>query len=169
MKHPIIFLDIDGVLNSFGDKWPPGEPRPQIELDCVKNFNAIIDATDARIVLSSSWRYLIFNGHLSLLGFGLLLRSHGIHGALVGHTRRDLEDDEERWRQIADWLKEHSGEHGRYCILDDYPDAFGGRPGVRTDNAKGLTAEDAQTAIGLLRGVVYARCSDSVLANSETE
>jgi hypothetical protein len=66
---PIIFLDIDGVLCTFGeynrnrrkfwDKYDlAGTLRLPYEFNpkCVKVFNEILDETDADIVLSSDWR-----------------------------------------------------------------------------------------------------------------
>lgn len=46
MEINIIFLDIDGVL-CLGRK---------IDKKCLQNLKTIVDATSARIVLTSSWR-----------------------------------------------------------------------------------------------------------------
>ncbi|MCI0351534.1 MAG: hypothetical protein L0Z53_19090 [Acidobacteriales bacterium] len=151
---PIIFLDIDGVLNGF-EGGPSTIPRNKSELsqECIGHFNRIIEATDAQIVITSYWRYYITGGHFSIFGFATLLRSHGVLGQLIGHTRDDKElpqdEREPRWTQIADWLHDNPG-HGRYCILDDRADAFGGRPGVQTNGSIGLTEKDASQAIEIL-------------------
>ena len=67
-EQPLIFLDIDGVLAPFGGRAPPGPPAQRAaKLDadaafapfderCVERLAAIVAATDATIVLSSSWR-----------------------------------------------------------------------------------------------------------------
>src|SRR6476660_2234107 len=104
----VIFLDIDGPLAPFPRAFnPPTERLAEIWPECVVNLNKIIAATNADIVLSSSWRYLIFNGSFNHNGFSKLLRSHGVKGAkFLGTTRRD-EGDEPRFAQIADWLKEN--------------------------------------------------------------
>ena len=51
----LIFLDIDGVLNCMGSK-----SRCQgfigIDNDKVKSLKQIVDATDAKIVLTSTWK-----------------------------------------------------------------------------------------------------------------
>ena len=59
----IIFLDIDGVLNSFNTfreiyyEWQlTGIRRVAIDLDKVLLLKEIVDNTGANIVLSSSWR-----------------------------------------------------------------------------------------------------------------
>lgn len=154
---PIIALDVDGVLNSIRHA-PAGDYQVEFLPRCVQAFNKIIVATDARIVLSSSWRYLIHNGHMDTCGFATMLRTHGIHGDLVGLTRRDHGEDEPRWFQIRDWLREArkgmpAGELQRFCILDDDPSAFGGTftNGVLTDGS-GLAERDADRAIEILLG-----------------
>lgn len=154
----VIFLDIDGVLNDFERSW--GEVpdyNPEILPHCVHNLNSIIRATEAKLVLSSAWRNLIINGHMSIYGFQTLLRTHGVRGELIAHTTTERQaDGDERWREIADYLRHpwHVNrlpvKIGRYCILDDMSDAFGNRPGVRTNGAVGLTATDAEHAIEIL-------------------
>ena len=59
----VIFLDIDGVLNSVNtfkkryeehqkiNKW-----TLEIDLKMLENLKEIVEKTDAKIVLSSSWR-----------------------------------------------------------------------------------------------------------------
>jgi hypothetical protein len=143
----VIFLDIDGVLNRHGN-------GKDFEPDCVAAFNRVVKATNAELVISSSWRHMIIGGHMSLLGFGKLLRSHGIHGtSVIGHTR-SARSDEPRALEIADWLRENRSPDGvrKVCILDDDPDAFGGRPGVQTAGGVGLTETDADLAIDILVG-----------------
>lgn len=51
-EHPdkIIFLDIDGVLNTTKYKFQ------KFDEECMKNLEEILDATGAKIVVSSSWR-----------------------------------------------------------------------------------------------------------------
>lgn len=155
----LIFLDIDGVLNDWERPWRDvGDYDPQIVPRCVKAFNRIIRETEAKIVLSSTWRNLIISEHMSLRGFQVFLTSHGVRGELIGYTRED--GDEYRWQEIAAWLcdpKLPSGEclKGkiyRYAIIDDTPEAFGGRPGVQTAGGKGLTDDDAEMVIEILNG-----------------
>lgn len=155
----LIFLDIDGVLNHHEQSWRDvPDYDPQIIPRCVKAFNRIVRETEARIVLSSAWRNLIVQGHMTVYGFERLLCSHGVRGHLISHTRSV--GDPERWQEIKAWLDApdwsrvplQRGTVDRYCILDDMPDAFGGRPGVRTNGGIGLTDDDAEKAIAILRG-----------------
>jgi hypothetical protein len=53
----IIFLDIDGVLNSFGGNWQ-GEYE-ELDRKCIENLNILIEnVKDVKIVISSTWRIL---------------------------------------------------------------------------------------------------------------
>jgi hypothetical protein len=165
----IIFLDVDGVLNKFGTygAWSAdiqaSNYTPQLEPANVIAFNQIVVATGAKIVLSSSWRHFVHNGHMDLYGFQVLLQSHGVKGRLIDVTRPEADVDDQwepRWQQIADWLKNPMSfwddPEGKkvavdgYCILDDNPEAFGGRPGIQTNGAIGLTLENAVDAIEIL-------------------
>ena len=47
----VIFLDVDGVMNSNRST------EPTIAEDMVKRLAHIVEKTEASIVLSSSWRY----------------------------------------------------------------------------------------------------------------
>jgi len=152
----IIFLDIDGVLNDFEKSWREvPDYCPDIVPRCVVNLNKIIRASEAKLVLSSSWKDLITQGHMSVYGFERLLQTHGVQSFLLAHTPHL---SGERWNEIAAWLREpwqvnkQKVSIDRYCILDDYGDAFGGRPGVKTSGSVGLTEADADLAIEILVG-----------------
>lgn len=51
--YKVIFLDIDGVLNDEGDEYKKGV---KIDQNMVKRLGRIVEATDADVVLSSSWK-----------------------------------------------------------------------------------------------------------------
>lgn len=85
---PIIFLDIDGVLNRHVFNREAGSGT--IDPKCVKQLNRILRATGAKIVLSSAWRYMIHRRAMTLKGFDYLLRTHGvIADSVVGMTDVD--------------------------------------------------------------------------------
>ena len=160
MNYRLLFVDVDGVLNGHERSWRDvPDYDPQIEPRCVKAFNRIVRATECKLVLSSAWRNLIWQGHMSVYGFERMLCSHGVRGHLISCTRSS--GDDERWKEIAAWLDEpdwtrvtyRRGTVERYCILDDCSDAFGGRPGVRTNGWCGMTDEDADKAIEILGAV----------------
>ena len=102
----IIFLDIDGVLNDAPTILGTGDDQPTMEhLNCLKQ---IVEATQAEIVLSSSWRlYKRYTKDVSIA-----LAKVGLH--LIDTTEELRERDEE----IREWLGRHP-EVEQYLILDD--------------------------------------------------
>jgi hypothetical protein len=86
----LIFLDIDGVLNAH--HYMREAQSCNICRPCVVQFNRVIKATGAKVVLSSAWRYMVHGKTMSLKGFGYMLRTHGAIGLttlLVGLTEPD--------------------------------------------------------------------------------
>jgi len=158
----ILFLDIDGVLNAHG-KLPSGYCG--IDRDKAQLLNFVLhEVPELQLVISSAWRYMMLRGDMTLKGFEYLLLVHGVHCAdrLHGHTEADpvCEADHfdlDAWRtvglkwraeQIAKYVSEHKIE--RYAVVDDLDLCVPNF--VRTDDARGLTSEDAYRIIGLLKG-----------------
>lgn len=156
----LIFLDIDGVLNNHeslrfertrvdGCHYSFSAPHP----NCIEALNFIIAATDAQIVVSSTWR-----------GLGLkLLReiftAWGVNGKVVGRTpdlarqHGSLWNAPERGAEIQEWLSAHAGA-GSFVILDDGDDMGQLRHRlVQTDFEQGLTMSDAKRAIQMFKAV----------------
>lgn len=149
--EPVLFLDIDGVLN--GHEYDREAESSTLRPALVARLNRILAETDCAVVLSSAWRYMVLNGAMTLNGFGYLLRTHGVRigGGLVGATGRDpqTEDPEERGRLIQAWVTANRVE--RFAVVDDMAGGFTGLPIVRTDGARGLTDADADALIALLK------------------
>lgn len=145
----ILFLDIDGVLN--GHEWKPLSQSNTIRRSCIYQLNRVIRETDCKIVLSSSWRYMIHGGAMTKTGFEYLLKSHGAIGARIEDTTcRDC-DIQIRGDQVAAWLRTHPVESFA-CVDDDW---YGGptfvrRRMVQTDGGRGLKGDDADKLIRLL-------------------
>jgi hypothetical protein len=154
----VLFLDIDGVLN--GHEFMAEAGSCKINPACVQRLNRILKATDARIVLSSAWRYMIHSHVMTLMGFQYMLQTHGMVGSLNGCSQliidvtcRD-EDLAGRPGQIRAWLdarnhrqdKEH-----RHVVLDDMDEVWKGLNVVRTDGSTGLSDVDVEVAIACLR------------------
>lgn len=158
----LIFLDIDGVLNAH-EKLPSGYRgigRAQAD-----QFNRILESVpDAKIVISSAWRYLVLNGSMTIKGLQYLLLTHGVHceNRIHGHTtwdgaRPDDPNNREAWaksgllwrkEQIGQYVIEHSPT--AFVVLDDLPIDVPNL--VLTDADIGLTSADADRAIAILRG-----------------
>jgi len=152
----VIFLDIDGVLNSIA--WqksrPPKEQKiitdalahwkRSIDRDCVARLNRICRETGASVVISSSWRTMLTAGELMATLIEL-----GFDGDIIGQT---LALSGSRWQEIEAWLNQASGRIDSYVILDDDEVLPATRAGcfVRTDYCVGLTDDDASRAIVIL-------------------
>lgn len=154
MTVRLIFLDVDGVLNSSA--WYDGFlsdhrpiPRPPIDREAVARLELVVRATGAHLVLSTSWR-----GEVRL---PLWLLQHGCSGAVVGRTPY-LYDRHgyhvERGVEIASWLrrKARCGVAIRsFVILDDGDDMGSLRSNlVQTTQELGLQDEHVEHAMALL-------------------
>jgi hypothetical protein len=129
----ILFLDVDGVLNRR--EMDLEAPSERLDLPCIQNLNLILEATDARIVLSSSWRYMVLRGEMTLEGFEQILVTHGAVASvkIIGTTGDDADfgwtmDNNEpvRGKQIRRWMAENRARLGvtEYCVLDDEGDGI---------------------------------------------
>ncbi len=164
----VIFLDIDGVLNAHD--WDEAAQSNRIRHRCVEQLSRILGETGAKIVLSSSWRYMIHCGAMTTIGFEYMLRTHGAFGIvhkIVGVTIKDEDtpgylgpehtegDWEPRATQIRKWLEEHP-EVASFVVIDDGDVPGFGERFVQTDGATGLTDADADRAIAILNSVEVA-------------
>jgi hypothetical protein len=134
----IIFLDFDGVLTVRETRFNTGHPN------CVAALNRIIEATDADIVVSSTWRSM---GIATCIGN---LRRWGVRGEVVGLTPHHPGGF--RGAEIQEWLDSHGKHVASFVILDDDQDMGETLMPklVKTTCATGLCMEDAEKAIALL-------------------
>ena len=152
----IIFLDIDGVLNSEMYETSRGVERAdnRIDLTRVKLLADIVNVTDAKIVLSSTWR-LDWDKSPELCGedgeyINQCLAQYGL--SIIDKTPFNSMIDDRRG-EILTWLLCHHREVESFVILDDIncgweePD----RRVVATDPyGYGLEEAHVQRAIELL-------------------
>lgn len=149
----VIFLDCDGVLNSWGHDdatgYKGGKDFETITPAVMGHLSAIVEATGAKVVISSTWRkkYTIdeFNTQFKALGFT---------GEVIGRTPELWQTEAgvrlRRGDEILLWLRTHA-EVESFVILDDETDMSRvlGRL-VKTDGTQGLTATTAAQAIAML-------------------
>lgn len=148
---PILFLDIDGVLNvAVGRRVlrsHTGRLRFQtireFSADAVARLNALCERSGALLVVSSSWR---LQGDVRPV-----LAEHRVTGALHDDWATDDEDDD-RGAQIERWLIAH--DRPAYVVLDDdaaplqqHADNL-----VTTDWTAGLQDSDVERALMVLGG-----------------
>jgi hypothetical protein len=138
----VLFLDIDGVLNSRA--WKPTNLHG-VDPNAVKRVQDIVAKSDAKVVLSSTWR-LVDELIVELLKAGVPIYD----------KTPDLASREgglrPRSEEIEAWLNEHP-EVTEYAILDDDADAgYGGLAPqfIRIDERYGLQDTDAQKVLELL-------------------
>lgn len=148
----IIFLDMDGVLNTSSTKAGM--------FDCyepylVDKLNYLTDQTDSVIVLTSTWRLAPDKIWL----FDHLKNTVGIKGTIIGYTPKligpHMSSYVPRGDEIAAWLKlyMYSGPIDGFVIIDD--EVIGAFEGfedyfVNTEMAIGLTDKNVEKAIEIL-------------------
>jgi hypothetical protein len=149
----VIFLDFDGVLNSW--RWyknlalagrkPSMRPDDQIDPKAVSVLNTIIEKTGAKVVVSSTWRIA-----RSVEQLQEILTKYGFAGQVIGKTPRLGGPRPQRGDEIQVWLDENPGVE-RFVIIDDDSDMVHLMNRlVRTDMKKGLTKAHAEEVVKLL-------------------
>ncbi|MDF9825634.1 hypothetical protein M2475_002033 [Breznakia sp. PF5-3] len=150
----VVFLDIDGVLNSYKYMEKPfvlkGKNYHFIDKKNIANLKEIINKTNAVIVLSSTWRLSFYDDLTSnnKMGEALIYALKEANLSLYAMTPYNGID---RYQEIQEWLLEHP-EVSTYIILDDTDyDWKDIKPYWIPCNPKvGLTKKDAKKAIRLL-------------------
>ena len=122
----------------------------------VQHLNAILAATDAKVVSSTSWRYYVEPDQMQRV-----LDSRGFTGEVIGRTPTNSELPEGlrrtglRGTEVEVWLTENKHlEIERFVILDDMgPGAFAHMTPylVQTSWANGLQERHIKAAIDMLQ------------------
>ena len=166
-NRKVIFLDIDGVLNTerhyeyccknritsderFGYPFDP---------EVIGNLKKIIDETGAEIVISSSWKFWGLSTMIDLW------KGRNLPGKVIGITPQAMSDEmlmnadltememlPLKGSEIKGWLSEHRRSVAQYAILDDVNDM---RPEqqshfVQINPVVGITEQDAEEVIAIL-------------------
>lgn len=114
----VIFTDVDGVLNE--DSTPTRTKSRVIFIDQEKllRLKKIVDATGAKIVLSSTWRYDRNDPKHNGDFLELQEAFHRVGLEFFDYTPVDAIGIR-RGMEIRAWLGLHRGEVDRFVILDD--------------------------------------------------
>ena len=114
----VIFLDIDGVVNSYSTKERAPSKVIGVEQRLIAHIKEIVDATGAKLVLSSTWRkdwaFDLMDGkdcHYLRDEFA----KQDLHFMDYTPSRRDLHRGEE----IKEWLESTEYDVESYVIIDD--------------------------------------------------
>ena len=152
----VLFLDVDGVLNNHEalKRNPPLDPL------CVGVLNDLVEAFDARIVVSSTWRlfYSLDEIRSLLAAHGLVNPARVIDATPHGETAQgDRSVSQPRGLEIQAWLSAHQ-EVTRFVILDDEADMCHLTPHlVKTSMANGLTWRHKGRVLAVLDRAVDPR------------
>jgi hypothetical protein len=152
-KSKILFLDIDGVLNSDED-WvetqvlghPYNKGFDHLNRTKIALLELLIKNTDAKIVLSSTWRKSVSLDtlHRKLVERGSTLKREVFIGVTeeLGFCRGD---------EIQAYLEEFSPE--TYAIVDDNDDMLETQAEhfVQTDGTRGLSLADVRLLSHILK------------------
>jgi hypothetical protein len=157
----IIFLDFDGVLNTIaylmrmGERWTSRTPEAHaLDPELVGRLNAIVDATGALVVVSSSWRH-----GRTVPQLQDLLSARGFKGTVLDTTPRSVPCLNElsrrmcgdRGDEIRAWLNGRHYVIAGYVVLDDSGDMDAVRDHfVQTATNEGLTDDHVSRAITIL-------------------
>lgn len=170
--NKVIFLDFDGVLNAFyypkqladhGQVW-----RDRFGVlfapECIVQLGRIIKATNAQIIISSSWK-IPFEGEADKVVLNRLKEMwktrqypSRIGGAIPNLTFQEILEMHcdgdfvcHKGFEIEQWLRQHP-ECTSYVIIDDEEIALPKHAShfIRTDRMIGLQKENADQAIEIL-------------------
>lgn len=165
MKRKVIFLDIDGVLNT---KWwytqmDRNTPKDQygyaFDPKAVANLKKIVEETGSDIVISSSWKSFGFSE------LEEMWKDRDLPGKLIGITPNSVSDEllldadidsielfHIRGEEIKEWLTKHGKQISNYAIIDDMDNMLTEQQShfVQTNPEVGITEEDAGKTIAIL-------------------
>lgn len=147
-----IFLDFDGVINT---------PKGKFAKKAVANLLHLVERSDAKIIISSTWRLQ------GMEYIQKLWQEHHMPGEVIGLTPScnsinfSNVDGQEEWQglhgckglEIAEWLRLNAKEPFHYIILDDEEDfLFSQREHlVKVEGSKGLDKADVRVAIQIFK------------------
>ncbi|SEL64876.1 hypothetical protein SAMN04487770_11448 [Butyrivibrio sp. ob235] len=161
----IIFLDVDGVLNSkFWDNEHQREisEGKYVDIEKVSLLGSLVKRTGAKIILHSGWRFWFDKSMKPLRPeaafFADTMKSEGIR---IAGVTPDLTTEEIRKTkkfsmvkadEILLWLEENS--YDNWVVLDDLElnNIEIGKHQVKTDAEVGLTVMDVERAVTILAG-----------------
>ena len=161
----VIFLDVDGVLNSkFWDDEHQREisEGKYVDVDSVKLFSKLVKKTDAKVILHSGWRFW-FDDEMKpnreeAKFFADVMKKEGV---FISGVTPDLTTEEIRKAkkfslvkadEILQWIKENPTDN--WLVIDDL-DLHNNEieaHQVKTDAEVGLTERDVEKALKLLLG-----------------
>ena len=165
----VLFLDIDGVLNTDRQHdrcvnlriAPVDRFGYAFDHESIANLKRIIEHTGACIVISSSWKMW------GLDAMQELWANRNLPGKVIGITPNTVSDEmllsadldhmdipAIKGSEIKEWLLTYGSPDTHYAILDDFPDMLPEQEShfVQTNPTIGITKDDADRIITILTG-----------------
>ena len=168
MKHKLIFLDIDGVLNHqhFGED---EQGKFGFDKKCISALRYILECvSDAKIVITSAWKRFDIEPRVSkTIPWRKMLETQlnkpnviiGDAPCLDGTVGKGG-DTYTRVSDIEAYLKEHDGTIEKFVILDDEVSCYKGTwledhvVDCEIKTGRGLDAVNACHAVRILKGTI---------------
>lgn len=149
----IIFLDIDGVMNSTASAkqfrtFHRASPEAVTALNCI-----LRNDDDIQLVISSAWRELHSLDYIAgwLEGNGVQRGRVLDKTPVIKTMSGPLYVSVDRGDEITKWIAQHDNELTSYVVLDDdYDMADHKERFIRTDFSVGLTMGNARSAVKIL-------------------
>lgn len=165
MTNPVLFLDVDGVLNTHATKSGADGVRDfesrqsrvtnVVEIAKVAAVARLVEACNARIVVSSSWRSAFATSADFAAAIGIAPPLADAPDLFHRDWRTEQKLSSARCHEIKWWLDNHEFVR-RYAVIDDHmvfpPDWVHAKHEVRTDASVGITNGDFNRAASLLIG-----------------
>lgn len=150
----IIFLDIDGVLNSINKlkkvyyethKPHSGYSYPFDEV-CLENLSVLVKVTNSKLVITSTWR-TDKKGRDILLN---TLKKYDLDSEVIGYTPYLSENREKEIKQFLSSFEQQPN----FIILDDDAKFYELMPFlIKTNTQIGLTSKNIEDAIKKLNKI----------------
>jgi len=133
----VVFLDFDGVITTNNTKYRSFDPI------CIERLRTILDKTNSKIVISSSWRKFD-----PIVKLRKMIRMAGIDTEVIGITPSH---NSGRGEEIKMFLKLHP-EITKFVVLDDNTFDMGPVMDrvVETDSYLGITERNVEQALELM-------------------
>jgi hypothetical protein len=149
----IIFLDFDGVISTYEKRW-------RFDMKKLELLKEIVDKTDAKIVVTSSWKRGYTEVDNFIKSFYNKPRNKDLKNVTIfdwfANSIYDITDNNGSWRgdEIQRWIDKHNEEIESYVILDDDSDFRDNQlfNFVQTDTYEGITSREVKLCIKILNG-----------------
>ena len=154
----VLFLDIDGVLNSVKYDRERRETDGNVDVSRLPILRRIVEETGARIVLSTTWRRHWDRDEAKCDGIGRQLADLFAEYGLDIYDKTPWHPDGDRAEEIMRWLDTGDRYVTAFAILDDIRFGWGELEEflVRTDERIGYGLEEshADRVIRILNGEI---------------